>query len=58
MKREVVEVCPHCGETICLCDECIFYTPNPDDALMGKCSYKNRDEVVFDDDYCSRGERK
>ena len=121
MKKEVVEVCPHCmrenifkdwdidiqgylakcqycGETIrmccsCLnaddnpkhicdwqdgfcfrdekknekkndiksdvvtCGECLFYTPKPDDPLMGKCNYKNRNEVVFEDDFCSRAER-
>ena len=37
------------------CGECLFYTPKPDDTLMGKCNYKNRNEVVFEDDFCSRG---
>ena len=39
------------------CGECLFYTPKPDDALMGLCGYKNRNETVFEDDYCSRAER-
>ena len=39
------------------CGECLFYTPKPDDQMMGKCNYKNRNEVVFEDDFCSRAER-
>ena len=39
------------------CGECIFYTPKPEDPLMGKCNYKNRKETVFEDDFCSRAER-
>ena len=37
------------------CERCLFYIPSEIYGI-GKCSYKNRDETVFEDDFCSRRE--
>ena len=37
------------------CEDCLFYTPSEIYGI-GKCNYKNRDETMFEDDCCSRGE--
>lgn len=57
LKRTLLEA-KKIRDEIINCENCIFYEPKPGDPAMGTCNYKNRDEVVFDDDYCSRGERK